>query len=178
MDAATRDYATRVVLATREPARYGVPAIEGQLEYGASPRATLGLVRAARALALIRGRRWATPQDVYDVAYDVLNLRLVLSYAALADGVTIDDVLVRLLRTVPAPGSPASWRGMVPGESVAATPVRVTPDAITAPVHVGPQASPASTPGDVTAAPVAPPLWRPDDASLPESAAGRSPVAP
>jgi MoxR-like ATPase len=100
----------RLVLATRDPARYGVPEIAGQLEYGASPRASLGLVRAARALALLRGRERATPQDVYDVAYDVLNLRLVLSYRALAEGVTIDDVLVRLLRTVPAPADPGAWR--------------------------------------------------------------------
>jgi MoxR-like ATPase len=115
MDEATVDYATRVVLATREPARYGVPEIAGQLEYGASPRASLGMVRAAKALALIRGRTQATPQDVYDVAYDVLNLRLVLSYAALADGVTIDDVVVRLLRKVPATGSPAAWHGVGAG---------------------------------------------------------------
>ena len=106
MDEPTADYAVRLVLATRDPAAHGIPEIAGQLEYGASPRASIGIVRAARALALLRGRTWATPQDVYDVAYDVLNLRLVLSYRALADGVTIDDVLVRLLRTVPAPGSP------------------------------------------------------------------------
>ena len=124
MDAATADYAVRLVLATRDPARYGVPEIAGQLEYGASPRASLGLVRAARALALLRGRERATPQDVYDVAYDVLNLRLVLSYRALAEGVTIDDVLVRLLKTVPAPADPAAWR---------AAPV-VAPAAPTAPV--------------------------------------------
>ncbi|MGZ6257264.1 MAG: AAA family ATPase [Candidatus Limnocylindrales bacterium] len=113
MDEATADYAVRLVLATRDPARHGVAEIGGQLEYGASPRASLGLVRAAKALALLRGRGRATPQDVYDVAYDVLNLRLVLSYRALADGVTIDDVLVRLLRTVRAPGSPATWHAPI-----------------------------------------------------------------
>ena len=103
MDDATKEYAMRLVLATRDPERHGFPELKGRLEYGASPRATLGIVRAARAMAMIRGRTWATAQDVYDVAYDVLNLRLVLSYDALADGMTIDDVLVHLLRTVRAP---------------------------------------------------------------------------
>ena len=56
-------------------------------------------------MALLRGRERAVPQDVYDVAYDILNARLALSYRALAEGFTIDDVLVELLTTVPAPGS-------------------------------------------------------------------------
>ena len=122
MDDATTDYAVRLVLATRDPARYGIPEIAGQLEYGASPRASLGIVRAARALALLRGRDRATPQDVYDVAYDVLNLRLVLSYRALAEGSTVDDVLVQLLRTVRAPGSPAAWHGVAPAPTVQTVP--------------------------------------------------------
>ena len=127
MDEATTDYAVRLVLATRDPARYGVPEIVGQLEYGASPRASLGLVRAARALALLRGRGQATPQDVYDVAYDVLNLRLVLSYTALADGMTVDDVLVQLLKTVPAPAGAAAWQSMaVPAAAVAPMPMPTT----------------------------------------------------
>jgi MoxR-like ATPase len=80
----------------------------GLLDYGASPRASLGLVRSARAMALLRGRERAVAQDVYDVAYDILNARLALSYRATAEGFTIDDVLVELLSTVPAPGS-AVW---------------------------------------------------------------------
>ena len=71
--------------------------IDGLLAYGASPRASIGLVHAGRALALLRGRDHLLPQDVYDVAYDVLNHRLVLSFDAVADGVTVDDVLVKLL---------------------------------------------------------------------------------
>jgi MoxR-like ATPase len=106
IDDATADYAVRLVLATRDPAGHGLPQLAGLLEYGASPRASLGLVRAAKALALLRGRSVATPQDVYDVAYDVLNLRLVLSYRALAEGLTIDDVLVELLSKVWAPATP------------------------------------------------------------------------
>jgi MoxR-like ATPase len=105
LDEPTADYAVRLVLATRDPASQGLARLTGLLEYGASPRASLGLVRAAKALALLRGRDRATPQEVYDVAYDVLNLRLVLSYRALADGMTIDDVLVDLLSNVWAPAT-------------------------------------------------------------------------
>jgi MoxR-like ATPase len=97
------DYALRLVEATRHPARFGLPQLDGLLAYGASPRASIALVRAARSLALLRGRGAATPQDVYDVAYDVLNHRLILSYQALADGVGVDDVVVELLSSVPAP---------------------------------------------------------------------------
>jgi MoxR-like ATPase len=105
VDRAVQDYAVRLVLATREPARHGVK-IGGLLAYGASPRASIGLVHAARALALLRGRTYVVPQDVYDVAYDVLNHRLALSFDAVADGISVDDVIVTLLTTVPAPRSP------------------------------------------------------------------------
>jgi MoxR-like ATPase len=102
VDPAVQDYAVRLVLATRTPEEHDV-AIEGLLSYGASPRASIGLVQAGQALALIRGRGHLLPQDVYDVAYDVLNHRLVLSFDAVADGVTVDDILVEVLTTVPAP---------------------------------------------------------------------------
>jgi MoxR-like ATPase len=168
MDGATADYAMRIVLATREPARHGVPEIAGQLEYGASPRASLGLVRAAKALALIRGRGHATPQDVYDVAYDVLNLRLVLSYAALADGITIDDVVVRLLTQVPATGSPAAWHGVSPD--------RPASTAEPAPYAAAPAPALPPTPYAAAPAPALPPAphWRPDDQVQPE---GNGPTA-
>jgi MoxR-like ATPase len=103
VDPAVTDYAVRLVLATRDAAEAGLPAIGRYIEYGASPRASIGLVRAGQAMALLRGRGYLLPQDVYDVAYDVLNHRLVLSYDALAEGVTVDDVLVELLSTMPAP---------------------------------------------------------------------------
>jgi MoxR-like ATPase len=119
IDEATIDYAVRLVLATRDPVAHGLPSLIGLLEYGASPRASLGLVRSARAIALLRGRQHAIPQDVYDVAYDILNARLALSYRATAEGFTIDDVLVELLSTVPAPG-PIAWAGAV--ETPAAAP--------------------------------------------------------
>jgi MoxR-like ATPase len=102
VDPAVQDYAIRLVLATRHPAEYDV-GIEGLLAYGASPRASIGLIHAGRALALLRGRNHLLPQDVYDVAYDVLNHRLVLSFDAVADGIAVDDVLVEVLTTVVAP---------------------------------------------------------------------------
>ncbi|MDP8955269.1 MAG: AAA family ATPase, partial [Actinomycetota bacterium] len=103
VDAGVTDYAVRLVLATRTPADHGVAELAPYLAYGASPRGSLGLVAAGRALALLRGRDYAVPQDVFDVAFDVLRHRLVLSYEALAEGVEADAVLARILSVVPAP---------------------------------------------------------------------------
>ncbi len=97
------EYAVSLVLATRQPAQFQLPELEELLAFGASPRASLGLVAGARALALLRGRGYALPQDVYDVAPDVLRHRLVPSYEALAQGLTVEHLLTRLLSTVPAP---------------------------------------------------------------------------
>jgi MoxR-like ATPase len=148
VDEAAVDYAIRLVLATRDPAAHGLQTLVGLLEYGASPRASLGLVRSARAMALLRGRERAVPQDVYDVAYDILNARLALSYRAMAEGFTIDDVLVELLTTVPAPGS-ASW----PPPSAAPTQPVVAPPPVVqaAPVTPTDWASPrVPSPDDET----------------------------
>ena len=98
------DYAVRMVLATRNPSACGVPEVAGWVQYGASPRASLGIVRAARALALLRGRDYTLPDDVTDVAADVLRHRLVLSYDALADDVPADHIVERVIGTVPPPG--------------------------------------------------------------------------
>ena len=155
IDGATRDYAVRLVLATREPVKHGLPRLAGLLEYGASPRASIGLVRAAKALALLRGRDVATPQEVYDVAYDVLNLRLVLSYRALAEGFTIDDVLVELLSTVQAPASPAAWGMAAPVVGPVAAPV-VAPVAAPVVAPVAAAAAAVTAPG---AASAVPPVW-------------------
>ena len=102
VDPSVQDYAVRLVLATRAPSAAGLPELDGLLAYGGSPRASIGLVHAGRALALLRGRDHVLAQDVYDIAYDVLNHRLVLSFDAVADGVTVDDVLVALLEKVVA----------------------------------------------------------------------------
>ena len=100
---AVADYAVRLVMATREPRRYGFDSLDGWLSFGASPRATLGLLSAGRALSLIRGRTTVRVQDIYDIAYDVLNHRLVLSWDAVTRGATIDEFIVALLERVLAP---------------------------------------------------------------------------
>ena len=103
VDGGVADYAVRLVLATRTPEDHGVAELAPYLSYGASPRGSLGLVAAARALALLRARDYVVPQDVFDVAFDVLRHRLVLSYEALAEGVDADTLLARVLSVVPAP---------------------------------------------------------------------------
>ena len=97
------DYAVRLVHATRAPAEHGLGDLTSAIDFGASPRASLGLVAGARALAMLRGRDYVLPQDVVDVAPDVLRHRIVLSYEALADGVSVDDLLRKVLATVQAP---------------------------------------------------------------------------
>ncbi len=151
IDEPTIDYAIRLVLATRDPAAHGLSTQVGLLDYGASPRASLGLVRSARAMALLRGRQQAVAQDVYDVAYDILNARLALSYRATAEGFTIDDVLVELLSTVPAP-SPVTWGPPLRAAQAPAA-VSPTPPPSTSPASVGWQTHPGAPPtsaGDET----------------------------
>ena len=97
------DYAVRLVLASREPVAYGAPEVARALAYGASPRASLGLVAAGRALALLRGRDFVLPEDVAELAVDVLAHRLVLSFDAVADGIEPAWIVHRLLAAVPAP---------------------------------------------------------------------------
>jgi MoxR-like ATPase len=97
------DYAVRLVLASRAPAEHGLPDLVPLIAHGASPRATLGLVASGRALALMRGRTYVLPQDIFDVGPDVLRHRLLLSYEALADGVDSEQVVNRILSTVHAP---------------------------------------------------------------------------
>ncbi|TDD31069.1 ATPase [Nonomuraea terrae] len=100
---AVAEYAVRLVYATRDPERYGVPDVRRLLAFGASPRATLGLLAAGRALALMRGRDYVLPEDVRDLAHDVMAHRLVLSFDALADGITPRHVVDRVLNAVPLP---------------------------------------------------------------------------
>ncbi|WP_067820671.1 AAA family ATPase [Nocardia inohanensis] len=97
------DYVVRVIAATRKPADFGLHDVAGWISYGASPRASLGIIAAARAVALIRGRDYVVPQDVVEVIPDVLRHRLVLSYDALADEITPDEVIRRVLQTVGLP---------------------------------------------------------------------------
>jgi len=97
------DYVVRVIAATRNPLDFGMTDVANWIAYGASPRASLGIISAARAVALIRGRDYVVPQDVVEVIPDVLRHRLVLSYDALADEVTPEDVIKRVLQTVGLP---------------------------------------------------------------------------
>jgi MoxR-like ATPase len=90
-------------MATREPAEWKLPELAPQIALGASPRGTLGLITAGRALAVLRGRRFLVPQDVFDVAPEVLRHRVLLTYDAIAQDVTPDQVVRRVLETVPAP---------------------------------------------------------------------------
>ncbi|PVZ11710.1 AAA family ATPase [Actinomycetospora cinnamomea] len=114
------DYVVRLVVATRAPAEHGMTDVGGWVAYGASPRASLGIIAGARALALVRGRDYVLPQDVVDIAPDVLRHRLVLSYDALADGVPVDHVVTRVLQTVPLPQVSARPVGMGPAPVPAA----------------------------------------------------------
>ncbi|WP_063051907.1 chaperone MoxR1 [Nocardia arthritidis] len=97
------DYVVRVIAATRKPAEFGMQDVASWISYGASPRASLGIIAAARAVALIRGRDYVVPQDVVEVIPDVLRHRLVLSYDALADEISPEDVIKRVLQTVGLP---------------------------------------------------------------------------
>ncbi len=117
---AVAEYAVRLVLATREPARFGVPDITGMLAYGASPRGSLGLIAAARGLAMLRGRDYVVPSDVSDIAPEVLPHRLVLSYEAMADGITAESVVARVLEATPQPVvTPTQYAGALAGQGSA-----------------------------------------------------------
>jgi len=99
-------YAVKIVTATRDPSRVGLPHLSRCLTFGASPRATIGLIEGARALGFLRGRSYALPQDVIDLAPDVLRHRLVLSYEALSEGMTSDEIILEILKAIPAPDKP------------------------------------------------------------------------
>ena len=108
VDRETIDYAVALADATRRPGRYGLAELEPLVSYGASPRGPIGLVQAARALALLRGRRHVLPADITDLAPDVLRHRLVLSYEGLAEGTTPDTILDKVLDAV---GEPSDYHG-------------------------------------------------------------------
>jgi MoxR-like ATPase len=96
----------RLVAATRDPERYGIKDLARYLTYGASPRATIHLIEGARALAFLRGRAYVLPEDVSDLAPDVLRHRLSLSYEALADALSADQLVKRVMQHVPRPEKP------------------------------------------------------------------------
>jgi MoxR-like ATPase len=106
VDPALIEYAIKMVTATRTPKDVGLKEIEHYITFGASPRASINLILAARALAFVRGRNYVLPQDVLDMALDVMRHRLVLSYEALSDNVSADDLLKRILNRIPLPEVP------------------------------------------------------------------------
>ncbi|MCC7360284.1 MAG: MoxR family ATPase [Anaerolineales bacterium] len=106
VDPAIMEYAVKLVGATRQPKEFGLKELARYITYGASPRASINLILAARALAFVRGRNYALPQDVLDMAYDVMRHRLVLSYEALSDNINSDALLKQVLERIPLPVVP------------------------------------------------------------------------
>jgi MoxR-like ATPase len=106
VDPTLMEYVVRLSSATRNPAEYGIGDVAKYVSYGASPRASINLVLAGRALAFLRGRRYVTGQDIQDLALDVLRHRIVLSFEALSEDVSADDVVKRVLARIPVPTEP------------------------------------------------------------------------
>ena len=106
VDPALIEYSVKMVTATRQAKDVGLKELEHYIMYGASPRASINLILTGRALAFVRGRNYVLPQDVLDMALDVMRHRLVLSYEALSDNVTSDDLLRKILDRIPIPVVP------------------------------------------------------------------------
>jgi MoxR-like ATPase len=106
VDPALIEYAVRMVTATRQPKDVGLPELVPYIMFGASPRASINLILTARALAYVRGRSYVLPQDVLDMALDVIRHRIVLSYEALSDNISGDDLVKKILNRIPLPEVP------------------------------------------------------------------------
>lgn len=106
VDPALIEYTVRMVTATRSPKEVGLPELQKYIMFGASPRASINLILTGRALAFVRGRKYALPQDVLDMALDVMRHRIVLTYEALSDNVTGDMILEKILDRIPIPVVP------------------------------------------------------------------------
>ena len=106
VDPSLIEYAVKVVTATRSPKTVGLAELEHYITFGASPRASINLILTAKALAFVRGRGYILPQDVVDMALDVIRHRLVLSYEALSDEISSDEILTKILDRIPIPVVP------------------------------------------------------------------------
>jgi MoxR-like ATPase len=106
VDPSLMQYAVRLASATRDPDRLGVADVAKYVSFGASPRASIHLIEGARALSFLRGRTYVLPEDVTDLVPDVLRHRLVLTYEALAEGMTADQLIHRIMQRLPAPEKP------------------------------------------------------------------------
>jgi MoxR-like ATPase len=106
VDPSLMEFAIKMVTATRQTKDVGLPDLQRYITFGASPRASINMVLAARALAFVRGRMYALPQDLLDVAFDVMRHRIVPSYEALSDNISSDDLLRKILDRIPIPVVP------------------------------------------------------------------------
>ncbi|MEO7159468.1 MAG: MoxR family ATPase [Polaromonas sp.] len=106
-------YAVRLVSSTRDPARHGLDELARFITFGASPRATINLTEGARALAMLRGRSYALPEDMADLIPDVLRHRLVLSYEALSEGFSADQIVGQIMAKIPPPARPLAHEKLV-----------------------------------------------------------------
>jgi MoxR-like ATPase len=106
VDPALIEYAVRLSNATRFPSQYGLEELSRYIMYGCSPRASINLIITAKSLAFVRGRDYILPQDVLDMAMDVMRHRLVMTYEAMSDGIASDQILQRVLDTIPVPVVP------------------------------------------------------------------------
>ncbi|MEO7128780.1 MAG: AAA family ATPase [Rhodoferax sp.] len=113
VDPSLIQYAVRLVSATRRPDRHGLKDLARFITFGASPRATIHLTEGARALAMLRGRSYALPEDMSDLVPDVLRHRLVLSYEALSEGLTADSLTARIMARVSPPARPLAHEKLV-----------------------------------------------------------------
>jgi MoxR-like ATPase len=113
VDPALMQYAVRLATATREPGANGLGELSRYITFGASPRASINLILAARSLAFVRGRDYALPEDVVDIALDVLRHRIVLSFEALSDDVDSDQLLATIIDRIPVPVVPLRDHGSV-----------------------------------------------------------------
>ncbi len=113
VDPALMEYAVRMVTATRATHEVGLLELEKYILFGASPRASINLILTARALAFVRGRAYALPQDIQDMALDVMRHRMILSYEALSDNVTSDELLEKILDRIPIPVVPLHERANI-----------------------------------------------------------------
>jgi MoxR-like ATPase len=106
VDPSLIEYAVSLATATRDPDKFGIPDVSKYIMYGTSPRASINLIITARSLAFVRGRSYVIPQDIIDLAMDVMRHRFVLSYEAISDNMTSDIILNKILERIPVPAQP------------------------------------------------------------------------
>jgi len=103
IDQKIKDYIIDLIFATREPEKYGLPELKGMIRFGASPRASINLTTTARALAFLKRRGFVIPEDIKELAADILRHRIILSYEAEAEDITTDDIIQKILAGVEVP---------------------------------------------------------------------------